>query len=588
MAVSLDALLKIRADVQGEGAIAKLGGAIGGVRKTADATSGVMQKLTGAVGMGGLAGAMGALTPLLSAAGLTAMAKGAIDAADNMNDLRQKTGVSVPVLSRFGRAAEMSGTNIDNVAAAMAKMAKGMLANKGPALDAMRELGISSRDAAGKIKGVDTVMLEVADKFKAMPDGAGKTALALKLFGKAGADMIPMLNMGSKAIKELGVTMTDEFAAQADELNDKFAGIQASFTRVAVQLATALMPTLDALANVVGALATGLGQLPGPLQTLFVTGALIAIAWGPIVAVFTGLVAVLGAVGPALTAIGAIAAGLVSWPVLLVAALIAAGVALFVFRDQIGAFFKWWWETSRDILNAIGGMFNTLLFQPFVKSWENIGIAAQVGWKMLTDGWQKFSTWIRGVFTAIGKFFSDVFVGPVTKAFTFLVDAGKTALRGLLSWAANAINGVINLINRMISGLNMARAALRMGPLPFLAQVGVPAFAAGGFVTQPTVGLLGDNRSGREYAVPEEKVLGFASNIMAGARGAAAIPSSTSSSGAAAGPVTVNLTTGPLQQLPDGRGGLAIEDVERLVRQGVSETIRQLRTPAGRYATGMR
>jgi hypothetical protein len=543
---------------------------------------------------------MGMLAPLLSAAGLATMAKGAIDAADGMNDLRQKTGVSVETLSKFSTAANMSGTTIEAVGGAIVKLNRNLATRNDSATAALTSLGISATDASGKLKSADQVMLEVADKFSKMEDGAKKSAAAQALFGKSGADMIPMLNMGSKAIKDLGITMSGEFAAQADELNDKLAGIQASFTQVAVQLATALMPALQAVTNVVGALAAGLSQLPGPLQTLIVTGALIAIAWGPIVAAFSGLVAVLGVVGPALMAVGAAAAALMGWPVLLVAGLVAAGVALFVFRDQIGAFFLWWWETSRDSLNAIGGMFNTLLFQPFVKSWENIGIAAQVGWKMLTDGWQKFSTWIRGVFTAIGKFFSDVFVGPVTKAFTFLVDAGKTALRGLLSWAANAINGVINLINRMISGLNMARAALRMGPLPFLAQVGVPAFAAGGFVTQPTVGLLGDNRSGREYAVPEEKVLGFASNIMAGARGAAAIPSSTSSSGAAAipsstsssgaaaGPVTVNLTTGPLQQLPDGRGGLAIEDVERLVRQGVSETIRQLRTPAGRYATGMR
>jgi hypothetical protein len=132
------------------------------------------------------------------------MAHGAITAADNMNDLRQKTGVSVEALSQFGRAAEMSGTTIDGVAGAMAKLARGMTATKGPAVDAMHSMGIASRDASGNLRSVDDVMLEVADKFKTMPDGAEKTALAIGLFGKAGADMIPMLNMGSAAIKELG------------------------------------------------------------------------------------------------------------------------------------------------------------------------------------------------------------------------------------------------------------------------------------------------------------------------------------------------------------------------------------------------
>lgn len=584
MATTLQALLNIKANVQGEGAVAGLGKAIGGIQGKAAATTGALKGLTGSLGMGGLAGAMGALTPLLSAAGLGMMAKGAIDAADNMNDLRQKTGVSVEVLSQFGRAAEMSGTTIDGVAGAMAKLARGMTATKSPAVAVMHSMGIASRDASGNLRSVDEVMLEVADKFKTMPDGAEKTALAIGLFGKAGADMIPMLNMGSAAIKELGVTMSGEFAAQADELNDKLAVIQGSLTKVAVQLATALMPALQLAADTVGVLAAGLGQLPGPLQTLVVSAALIAIAWGPIVGTFAALAGVIGTVGPLLAGLGTILAGLVSWPVLLVAGLVAAGVAIFAFRDQIAGFFAWWWKTSQETLGAIGRGLYALYLEPFVKVSTGIRDATMALLTWLPTGWRSFSTFVTGIFTSIGQAFSRVFVQPVTRAFEAIMNIGRNALRSLLQWTVNAVNRVIDLINRVIAGYN----SLPAPDIGFIPRQSVPSFAQGGFVNGPTLSVLGDNKTGREYAVPEEKAIGFAQNILAGARGAAAIPSSTGGGGGGGGmgPVTVNLTTGPLQQLPDGRGGLPIDDVEKLLRQAVEMTMRQARTPAGRYAMG--
>ena len=198
----------------------------------------------------------------------------------------------------------------------------------------------------------------------------------------------------------------------------------------------------------------------------------------------------------------------------------------------------------------------------------------------LPTGWRSFSTFVTGIFTSIGQAFSRVFVQPVTRAFEAIMNTGRNALRSLLQWTVNAVNRVIDLINRVIAGYN----SLPAPDIGFIPRQSVPAFAEGGFVTRPTLAVVGDNPGGREYIVPEGKAPGFAQNILAGARGAAAIPSSTGGGGI--GPVTVNLTTGPLQQLPDGRGGLPIDDVEKLLRQAVEMTMRQARTPAGRYAMG--
>ncbi len=653
MATTLSALLNIRANVQGEGAVAGLGKAIGGIQSKAAAASGGLKALTSAAGMGGLGGAFSTLAPLLSGAGLIAMGQGAVNAADNMNDLAQKTGASVETLSKLQQAANAGGTNIDAVGKALIKLNRGLgqlaTEGKGPAADGLRALGISAKDARGNMLSADEIMLRVADKFKAMPDGAAKTAAAMDLFGKAGADMIPLLNGGRASIESLTATMTTKFAKGADAANDKMAELQAKLAGVGAKLGEALLPAITALTGFVVALVDGFGKLPEPLQQAIGILGILAMGLAALAPIIMSVVSLLGglagalpavagalgAVVPALTAVGsaiggflAAAGALISWPVLLVAALVAAAVAIFVFRDKIAEFFQgigqliagwveslWEWgepirafwigiwdglvELAAPVLEAlteaVGNAFATMLelayqvfVEPYVKLWEGLQTVGGLLVKSLQDAWGGFSKWITGIFQAIGDTFRRLFVDPITKAFTFVVNTGKAALRGLLQWGANVINGIIRLINNLIDGINRVRSALGMSTFGKLGEVKVPAFAQGGYVTGPTLGLIGE--AGSEYVVPERKAAAFASNYLAGARGAAAIPTraGSSSTAAAGGPVTVNLTTGPVMQQADGTRAVALEEVERLVRQGVADTVRQLRTPGGRYALGVR
>ena len=656
MATTLSALLNIKANVQGEGAVGALGRSIGGLQSKAAAASGGLKGLTSAAGMGGLAGAMTTLTPLLSAAGLSAMAGSAINAADNMNDLAQKTGASVENLSKFQQAANAGGTNIEAVGKALVKLNRGLnqlaTEGKGPAKDALLALGISATDASGKMLSADEIMLRVADKFKTMPDGAAKTAAAMNLFGKAGADMIPMLNGGRAAIEGLTATMTTKFAKGADELNEKMAALQAKLMAVGVEIGTALLPLLNTLTDVVSGLATAFGALPGPLQSLIGGIALLAIGWAALAPAISATITVFSALGLSLggisgvlatiagwlpvvasffTGLGAAIAAFVTWPVVLVAALVAAGVAIFVFRDQIGEFFNslgelvqtliqtiwdlgepiraFWVELWNGVMDATAPFFEWLMgtageafawlldtfykvfAEPYVKAWEGLQAVGGVLIQGLQNGWASFSDWIAGIFRAIGNKFREFVVDPLTKAWVFIVDTGKAALRGLLGFAVNIVNGVIKVINGLIDALNKVRSAQGLSTLNKLGLLSVPKFAEGGFVTGPTLAMVGDNPGGREYVIPEGKAAGFAANYLAGARGAAAIPTTSggaSTAGGAAGPVTVNLSTGPIMQTADGQRSVSLEEVERLVRDGVGQTIRQLRTPAGRYAMGVR
>jgi len=243
---NLDAILKISAKGDASG----LAGLVAGIKgiekagKEANNALGGMGKILGSVTGGVLALGAG-----LSAAGVVAFAKSAIDAADNMRDLSQKTGVSVENLSKFQQAAQMAGTDVEGVGKAMGKLAKGMYeaaqTGKGPTSEALRSLGISAVDASGKLRGTDQVMLDVADRFQQMPDGAQKAALAVQLFGKAGMDMIPMLNEGRQSIEGLAATMSTEFANKADAYNDSLAATKAVFGQIGMEIASQLLPYLS-------------------------------------------------------------------------------------------------------------------------------------------------------------------------------------------------------------------------------------------------------------------------------------------------------------------------------------------------------
>jgi hypothetical protein len=113
---------------------------------------------------------------------------------------------------------------------------------------------------------------------------------------------------------------------------------------------------------------------------------------------------------------------------------------------------------------------------------------------------------------------------------------------------------------------------------------GFKAFAQGGVVNRPTMGLIGEGGES-EYIVPESKAAGFATNYLFGQRGAAAIPDAGNTDGSAGTPV-INITTGPVVEF-DGQRYVTLADMERAMRITADSVIGKLRTPGSRIALGI-
>jgi hypothetical protein len=195
-----------------------------------------------------------ALVGAAAAAALGVMVKRAIDTADSMGKAAQKVGVTTEELSKLEYAAKLANVSSGELQSSLMRLTKGMsdaAQGTGEAQKGFSALGIQVKASDGSLKSSTQVMGEVADRFAGMRDGAEKTALAISIFGRAGANMIPLLNGGSKAIKEagdelerMGGVVTAQAARQAEQFNDNITRLKETFSGLVMQLANKVLPAL--------------------------------------------------------------------------------------------------------------------------------------------------------------------------------------------------------------------------------------------------------------------------------------------------------------------------------------------------------
>lgn len=145
------------------------------------------------------------LASVVSVGALTALAKSAIDMGSALNDASKKYGVSASELSKFQYVAKMSGVEFEGLGNAFKFLNKSIAESADPsskAAIAFKALGVTQKDL--KEKSPQQIFEILADRFSELKDGANKTALALELFGRSGADILPVMAEGAAGIKRLG------------------------------------------------------------------------------------------------------------------------------------------------------------------------------------------------------------------------------------------------------------------------------------------------------------------------------------------------------------------------------------------------
>lgn len=596
--MDLTTALTIKAQVVGENQINGLAGGLKKVEGQSQKTAGAMARLKTAAG--GLTSALRTVLPILGTAALVKFGKDSLDAADNISKLSQRTGIAAPQLDKFRKVAELSDTSLDGLEKGFKTLAQGMydtqIKGTGPAAEGFKALGISVTDANGKLKTTDQVMLEVADKFQQMEDGPTKAALAADLFGgKLGNELIPLLNSGGDAVRNMSTSMTQEFADGAASFNDKLENMQEKFGDMALTLMEKALPALTTLADMLAGLLDGFNKLPGPVQTLVVAiggiaGA--AVVFGPIISALSGIVPIITGIVGALTGGGGLVAAIAavfSGPVGWIALAVAAGVAIYTFRDQIGQAFG----AIGDFIKTAANIYKSIWIDPVL----NLGKAVV---NFYLNTWKSIFEYIKGPFEKGIDFVKNNFIKPLQDTIKTVVDSIqqnwnalqqglvspfeaaanviRTVLNSVIGGVEGAINGVISAINRLIVGANNVGSKVGLPQIPQIPTVSLPRFAQGGVVNGPTVAMVGEGGES-EYIIPASKMARASANYLSGMRGPGVIPR-FAEGGYVAPSANVSIQTGPVTQM-NGQNFVTMQDMQSAVKAGVNQTLAMIQNDIG-------
>jgi hypothetical protein len=328
-------------------------------------------------------------------------------------------------------------------------------------------------------------------------------------------------------------------------------------------------------------------------------------------ALFTSFVGFLtGTIGPAIVAFFS---GPLGWTVLAVVAVTAMVIA---FREPITQFLAW-----------LG---------------QNMKAGFEAAWKLVKDVTFTTVKWLDGKWEEISQGFNVFVVKPITTAWDGLVQllprAMQTAadsvrsiwegavsgirsvLNTVIGFVQNAVNDLIAQMNELLGYFNRVMGFLtgRRRQVPLIPELNIPRFATGGYVTRPTLALVGEGGE-PEHIVPRSKARSFANAVLNGATGAAALPGAASRRSEFGGPhrpspstrfrngasmlpaggtggrsganITINTRVDKVVR-QDGEDRVTLAQAEALAsdaaRQAVAEMDRNLKSPSYRQQVGLR
>src|SRR5436190_12410406 len=287
----------------------------------------------------GLGSQLSSLIPTLT--GLTAgfaaafEFKEAISSASGLGSevskMRRELGLSAEDASKLHFATQELGIPFDNAERSFIKFEKGLAGvsdaedltfTTGKALkDNIKALGVEVDNADGTARPFNDILADLSDKFKEMPDGVQKTALATQLFGKSGAELLPILNQGHEGLakfgeeaEKMGLVLDNETTAALKKQKLEMREFHAALEGVEVQIGIALIPVLHLFTTAGTEIAVMLnsylvpaiqtttdilstvgdytwGELPDDTQVLVLTMTALYLASGPLIGVIDGVAA---------------------------------------------------------------------------------------------------------------------------------------------------------------------------------------------------------------------------------------------------------------------------------------------------------
>ncbi len=480
------------------GSVGRVGTAFGKVAKEARETA---LKVTAAV--------------TLIAGGLLGLVKRSADAGDAAAKAAQRIGIGVESYQRLGHAANLAGSSNEELGLGLTLFNRQITAaargNKAASSE-FRRLGISIKDANGKVKPTEQLFGEIAERLSKMPDGARKTAIAMTFFGRSGANLIPTLNLGAAGLRQaadeaehLGVVIGGAASKQSEDFNDNLSRLQSSVFGVFNTIASSLIPILNPLivnmtewvvANraLIGTRVQAfLAALPAVISSIRDAAKLLLAVLRPIVSLFRLVASVIGPTNAAMLIFGGIVAGKLVISVAQLGfelgglakafTLTSLSVGKLVFGPVIAAV----WNFVTAIRAGYGGMaaFNLVLSANPIGAVIIAVTALAAAAFLIYRNWGAIAPWFGQLFAALEKIFGgfvDFIAGIFTLDFGRAWDGVATIFQGFVDWFNTLFGGVIGTINAFGSGVKRVASLVGLssgtGAASTAATGGSPARAA--------------------------------------------------------------------------------------------------------------
>jgi hypothetical protein len=176
------------------------------------------------------------------------------EAAEKIERMAAKLGVSAEQVQAIGAIAKLTGGDVDQMASQLEKLQLSLAktgSKASPVAAALKVLGINLAEfRSASITGqVD----QMAEAFSRFADGSGKTAAAMALLGKTGADMIPFLDKGKEGLEELrkaaeatGVIMSEQTVAAFSRTREDLNLLSIAWTGLSQKIYALVNPAVDA------------------------------------------------------------------------------------------------------------------------------------------------------------------------------------------------------------------------------------------------------------------------------------------------------------------------------------------------------
>lgn len=185
---------------------------------------------------------------------------GFAQAGDSLDKMSARLGISAVKLQEWSFAATHAGAAPEDLEDALKdlseKIAEVAGGDTGDAAQLFSALGISVKDASGKIRPASDIFEEVADAIQRNEDPALRTKMAMVLMGDSGRKLIPMLSGGAQGLddmakqaRDLGLVMNEDAVAAAAQMTDHMDDMKASVTAVGHEIGYRLSPIVISMSD---------------------------------------------------------------------------------------------------------------------------------------------------------------------------------------------------------------------------------------------------------------------------------------------------------------------------------------------------